>query len=86
MKNNCFGNFISEYISQIIMNRYLTYYVHGSITHNSQKVKTAQVFIDTRTDKQNGVQTYNELLFNNPERKEILTGSSIDNSLRHYGK
>ena len=43
--------------------RYLYTNVHSSIFHNNQKLKTTQMFIDRRMDKQNVAYTYNGLLF-----------------------
>ena len=60
--------FTSGYTSKIaesmVWKMYLYIHVYGSVIHNSQKMKAAQMFINRSTDKSNVVCTSNRILFN----------------------
>ena len=63
--------FISERKENICPHKDLYKNVHSSITHNNQKVKTSQMSINWRTNKQNVVYPYDEILFG--DKKEWST-------------
>lgn len=66
----------------LVLNRCLYGRVHSSIVHNSQKTETTQMSINWWTSKQNGVHTFNGMLFSlrkgaNADMQQVWTLEDI---------
>ena len=57
---------------------YLHIHVYGSVIHNSQKMKAAQMFINRWMDKSNVVYTSNRILFNLKKEGNSYTCYNMD--------
>lgn len=64
-------------------NKYLYMNVHNSTIHDSQKVKTIQMYINKQMDQQNVTYTYNGTLFSHKKGRSTDTFYSLERSQKH---
>ena len=66
--------------------RYMYTYIHGSITHNSQKVQTTQMSINWWMDKQNVVCPHDGILFSHEKNGSTDTCYNTGEPWWHHAK
>lgn len=60
--------------------------VHSRISHNSQNMEAAHIFIKWRTNKQNVVYLYNEIWFSNKKKWSTDTFYNMNEPWKHHTK
>ena len=67
-------------------NGHLYAHVHSNITHNSGQAEAAHVSIHRRTDKQNGVDAHDGILFSFSKEGNVHICFHLDEAQRRYAK